>query len=663
MSASTRTGSFLPSLLGSVLLLGSLLLASACGPSEPTRKQTEPERTLRLTAVDSLSGEPLGLLDTARAVNRTFGDSLQADSVGQFVIEDAEPALHIFDVQGYGYHTQRHVSALVEPDDSTVSARTTLLPQRLPIDCEGSRPYFWSSFVKQFKQNRKQVRFQLTSVSAEDGEVRIQPIVVNDLSSPIFIPDNFGALGHYDVTLYAGSTRIPYTYKNAPPDEGRRIYEKGDVFPVVPKEVEDKLQSSTLIVGDSIEEGTTIYARMRYTFSENDTLEATSATTFPSLNLDSLQTPVFDTLRTAGAVRVPDSLVLQRDTTIMRVVGIDTTVTRNGYVLYSTSREQNPVRNAEEARNLLYVPDPILARARRDSLEAIAETQTTVPNIDTTALAPSDVRSPLQIVERTNTPGLRSLLSDERLVQALSEGLPALDMTPDSLLSFSNTLRSAYLQTPSLSTSKVLQGVDTTPDSAEADSVILSAPASDSLFRMFSPDTLDDAPLSTRLTADTNPFLARDPNDRLESAIDSVTIDSLRLAVDAEADSVATESVVTNTLSNPPRYSYWYVPPAFSKQNNPLLVVDPSFFRLRAKARVDTVSSVGLTGLLPDRVGIREQRSMSRYPQQVARAPTGTYRSEYLETWALIQENSLKDHYCEIFPFTIQTEWGSASMR
>jgi hypothetical protein len=658
MSDSSRS-SFLRPLLGSLILALGVLLVNACGTSQSTRTESVATKTLRLTAFDSTSGTPL---DSARAVNRTFGDTLRTDSAGQFVLRDIEPALYVFDVGGYGYHTQRYVSVLVEPGDTASTASTTLLPQRLNIRCKNNRPYFWDTVVNQYKKDSTRARIQLIDVFAKDGEVQVQPVVVNDLSSPIFVPNNFGALGHYEIFLYDGnSNRLSYTYENAPPDEGHRIYSKGDILPVVPKDLK-RLEPSTLIVGDSVEEGTTIFARMRYTFSFNDTLRATSATTFPDLNLDSLQTPVFDTLRTDGAVEVPDSLVLQRDTTIMRVVGIDTTVTRNGYTLFSTLRDGNAATNAQAARNLLYVPDSVIARARRDSIARAAAMDTTVPPVDTAAVAFASDPSRLQIVERTNTPGLRSLLSDERLVQALSNGLPTLDMTVDSLLSFSETFRRAYLQTPSLSKSRVRRGLNTVPDSAQMDSVILSAPASDSLFRLMAPDSLA-APDSSSELAQKNPFVKTDPSALFAPESDSITIDSLRLTVPPTTDSVATKSIVTSTLSTPPAYSYWYLSPSVSGTESRVLVVDSSFFQLRARPHVDTTAGIDLAGLLPKRVGEREQDALRRYPQQVVRAPAGTYRSSYLETWKALQEDRLKRHYCEVFSFPLQSEWRSASMQ
>jgi hypothetical protein len=662
MPPTSSPPSFLRPFLGTLLVVAGLLVASACGP---TQSATAPSadssatRTLRLTAFDSTTGEPL---DSARAANRTFGDSLRTDSGGTFVLRDVEPALYVFDVGGYGYHTQRFVSVLVEPEDTTSAVSTSLLPKRLTINCQDNRPYFWGAVVRGYEEDSTRTRLKLIDVFAKDGEVQVQPVVVNDLSSPIFLPDNFGALGHYEIVLYDGnSNRLSYTYEDAPPDQGHRVYEKGDILPVVPKDLK-RLEPSTLIVGDSVDKGTTIFARMRYTFSTDDTLRATSATTFPDLELDSLQTPVFDTLRTDGLVEVPDSLVLQRDTTVMEVVGIDTTVTRSGYTLFSTLRDGNAVSSARAARNLLYVPDSVVTRSRRDSLRALARADTTVPPIDTAAVAVAPDTSLLQIVKRTNTSALRSLLTDQRLVQSLSNGLPTPDLPADSLLSFSSTFRRAYLQTPSLSTMRVRRGLDTVPDSARTDSVILSAPVSDSLFRVLDGDSL--AADTTRSPEERNPFVRPDPSTLLAPDTDSITIDSLALTVGPEADSVVTTTIPSNTLTAPPTYSYWHLPASLSRTGSRLLVVDSSFFRLRARPSVDTTAGLDVAGLLPDRVGRRsDEGTVQRYPQQVVRAPAGTYRSDYLRTWKMIQEDRLQRHYCEVFPFPLRSDWRSASMQ
>jgi len=656
MSVSSRTAVPRRSLLISLLLAGTLVLINACGTAESTREANPESQTLRLTALDSTSRTPL---DSATAVNRTFGDTLRINSAGQFVIEDVQPALHVFDVSGYGYHTRRHLSVLVEPDDTTFSTTTSLLPKRLTINCQDRRPYFWDKFVQGYREDTTKIQLKLTEVFAEDGEVRIQPVAVNDLSSPVFFPDNFGALGHYEVILYDGDdNRIPYTHKDAPADNGHRIYSRKEILPVVPKDVE-RMEPSVVVLDDSVEEGTTIYARLNYTFSNEDTLETTSATTFPDLNLDSLQTPVFDTLRTAGEVQVPDSLVVKRDTTIMRVVGIDTTVTRNGYTLYSTLRDGNSAPNAEAARNLLYVPDSVIARSRRDSLRAVAAADTTVPEIDTvTSLSSRDAPS-VQFVDRTNETALRSILTDQSLIQGLSQGLPETQIPVDSLLSISPRLREPYFKTPSLPSDSIRQGLDLEPDSALADSILLSAPKSDPRFQLLDPDTADTA----RVRAPDNPFLFPSPTERLAADLDFVTLDSLRLTIPPGTDSVITRSAPANDLRTPPEHSYWYLPPSMSKQGNRTFVFDPSFLRLRARPHVDTTETVNLTGLLPDRLGQRTEDAVLRYPQLVARAPVGTYRSRYLTTWKSLQEDTLQQHYCDIFPFPLNSDWRSTVMR
>lgn len=654
MATPSSTARFCRSAIGSICLLGGLLLISACGASDATREAST--RTLRLTAYDSTAGTPL---DSARAVNRTFGDSMQTDSAGQFVMRDVEPALYIFDVGGYGYHPQRHVSALVEPEDTTVAVNAPLLPKRLRLNCQGSRPYSWDGLVSQYQDDSTRVRIQLLDVFAQNGEVQVQPVVVNDLpTTTIFLPDNLGALGHYEVRLYDGDNNpIPYRYEDAPPDEGHRIYSKKDVLPVVPQDAQ-RLEPSRLVLQDSVSDGQTIYARLEYTFSTDDTLRATSATTFPDLNLDSLQVPVFDTLRTSGQVRVPDSLVLQRDTTEMRIAGIDTTVTRNGYLLYSTLRASNAAPTPDAARDLLYVPDSVKARARRDSLEAVAAADTTVPSVDTSAVAGASTS--FYVVERTDTTRLRSLLTDDRLSDGLPSGLPSADMTADSLLSMSSTLRSAFLQPPTLTEMRTRRGLDTEPDSTFRDSLLLSAPRSDSLFQLVAPDSAA-APDSAR-GAPAGTFTDAGPLDLLAPSTDSIPVDSLRLTVPPAADSVVERSVLAETLREPPARSYWSVPDSLTQWQTEVMVVDPSFFRLRAPARVDTTAGVNIAGLLPDRVGKRDRVLTERYPQQVIRSPAGTYRERYLSRWRETQSSNLRGHYCQIFPFPLRTDWRSTSM-
>lgn len=662
------TSPFSRSLLGSVLLLGCLLFASACGTSKSTQKKADSTRALRLTAYDSTSGEPL---DSARAVNRTLNDSLETDSGGEFVIEDPEPALYVFDVGGYGYHTQRHVSVLVEPDDTTLSAEIPVLKKTLQIDCESNRPFNWDRLINNYKQDTSRARVQLIDVFAEDGTVRVQPVVVNDLpTSTLFLPDNFGSLGHYEVTLYDdNNNRIPYEYADSPNEDGFRLYTKPDILPIVPQEAK-RLAPSKLSLRDSVDEGTTVWAKIKYTFSSDDTLQATSATTFPDLDLDSLQVPRYDTLRTAGQVRVADSLVIQRDTTKMEIVGIDTTVTRSGYTLYSTLRDSNAVASPKAAKNLLYVPDSVKKRTSRDSLLANIRADSTVPSINTTEIPGS---SPLRVVGRSDSTRLKPLLTNEQLIRTLSEGLPSLDADIDDLLSPADPNRKQAIATPTLNRTEIRRGLDVLPDSTFRDSVLLSAPRADSLFQVFDPDTLAATSDTLDVSADTtasdttgagrrNPFLTG-TFDSLTPDTDSVSFDNLGQTIPLEADSVVTNSVVTDYIQDPPAHTYWFAPESVSDPDTRVMVVDSSFFRLRARGRVDTSTTINIASQLPKRVGPRDQITNLTFPQQVIRSPTGTYRRTYLKVWERLQTNEFQENYCQIFPIPLESKWRSATMR
>lgn len=637
--------------LGSVLLLGGLLLINACGTAESTR-QTPSSRTLQLTAIDSLSGQPL---DSARAVNRTLGDTLYTDSAGVFVLRDLDPGLYVFDVTAYGYHPQRHVSALIESRDTSFSVEAHLLRQRLTIDCESARPYFWDAFVEEYRDDSTQVQLRLIDVFAEKGQVRVQPVIVNDLSAPTFFPENYGALGHYDIQLYTSDNeRIAYTYEDAPRDEGHRIYsEKGDIYPVVPGEVE-RLEPSTLLLEEKVPEDETLFARMNYTFSTSDTLESTSATTFPDLNIDSLQVADFDTVRTDGRMTVPDTLIIQRDTSVMDVVDIDTTVSRNGYTLFSTLRDSNAAQSAQAALDLLFIPDSVKVRARRDSLRAIVDADTTVPEIDTSRAPPPEDRPRLDVVSRTDTSRVVSLIPEGWLSESLPHGLPGPEVSADSLLAMSSIVRQAYLQPPDLPMTGLRTGFQTEVDTT-GDSLIASAPTVDSLFSLFRADTsIDegDAPLLSALPA----------TEERAPGLDSVPFDSVRYTVPPESDSVVIDSTTTATLSNPPPRSHWFVPDSLSIPGARILVVDPSFYDLRARPRVDTTGVGSLDRFIPKRIGPREQLAHEEYPQQVIRAPAGTYQSSYLKVWKALQENRLKQLYCQIFPFPIRSDWSPATI-
>ena len=144
--------------------------------------------------------------------------------------------------------------------------------------------------------------------------------------------------------------------------------------------------------------------------------------------------------------------------------------------------------------------------------------------------------------------------------------------------------------------------------------------------------------------------------------IDSIPIDSLSLTVSPRADSVVETSVLDEDLRTPPERTYWSVPDSLSQWQSEVMVVDPSFFRLRARPQIDTTGSINIAGLLPDRVGTPDRQFTERFPQQVIRSPAGTYRAKYLKRWREMQASNLKGHYCQIFPFPLRTEWRSTSM-
>jgi hypothetical protein len=283
-------------------------------------------------------------------------------------------------------------------------------------------------------------------------------------------------------------------------------------------------------------------------------------------------------------------------------------------------------------------------------------------------------------------------------------------------LELSAFIQQSYLEeSPTLSQAEIRRGIDVIPDTTFQDSLLLSGPVADSLFRLFSPDsmsirdtlvastTLDgstiadtafvdtsfadtsfaDAGLPRPTRADTaaldtaatdtaaidttrrprpNPFLAGS-FDLLAPEADSITLDSLRLTVSPEADSVVTDVVLDEYLQDPPAHTFWHVPDSVALYRTRVMVVDSSFFHLRARSRVDTSAAINVADLLPSRLGKGRNITVRTFPQQVIRSPAGTYRQRYLRAWRGLQADQLKQHYCRIFPFPLRTDWRSTSMR
>lgn len=216
-------------------------------------------------------------------------------------------------------------------------------------------------------------------------------------------------------------------------------------------------------------------------------------------------------------------------------------------------------------------------------------------------------------------------------------------MSADSLLNLSPSRRSSHLSTPYLQKREIRRGITTS-----------SAPshrASTSLHRT------PDSSLSLPFLPLGSPTLASPSS----LAPDSIPIDSLPLTIPAEADSVVTDSVVTASLSSPPRHSYWFVPDSLTTGHTQVMVIDSTFQHLRARPHIDTTYS-DIEDLIPARLEQPDSSTVHRFPQQVITVPKGGYRSEYLQTWKQQQEQHLQPHYCQIYPFPLETLWRTTAM-
>lgn len=624
-------------LIGGFVLFMLILLMNACGTAESVREAP----TLRLTAVDSKTGEPL---DSAEVWNRRTGDTTDVGSGEPFALQEPSPTLYVFDIDGYGFHRHRHFSVLVEPDDKSIFLDAPLRPKQLSIDCQSARALYKEDLSHAVDQDSNGVQLRLLNTLARNGQVQVQPAVVNNFDIPIFVPKNFGPLGHYSIRLVdEDGNELSYEYEDGPPKQDHRIYSETDILPVVPGETE-RLRKYILTLQEEIEEGTTIYAHMGYDFSLSDTLQATSATPFPAVHLDSLHVPHYDTLRVKGQIQAADSLVLKQDTTVMEITGIDTTVTRDGYLLYSTRRDSNTTPTAEAARSLLFVPDSVKERVRRDSLATEPPIASIPPEEqDLHVPLPSEpiLNLPPTIVHRRNRSRLNDIIRDSTLVDALTSGLPRLHVSADSLLNLPESLRETYLSTPDLPRKKIHRGVS--PNTSASNTPSLQVLPDNSLPVSLSPE-------GSSLLSSVSPPVP-----------DSIPFDSLSLTVPSEADSFVTGSVVDAYLDTPPQHSYWYVPDSLTADKTRVMVIDSTFRHLRARPYVDTTYT-HYEALIPDRLGQPDTSTHLRFPQQVITAPTGGYRTQYLRAWRQFQQRRLRNHYCQIYPYPLESRWRTMAM-
>jgi len=529
------------SIVGSLVACFLILFLNGCGSTQQPVSATR--ASIQGTVVDSTTQSTL---NSASVFMRRRGDTIATDAQGTFSLDGMPPGLYVFDVSAYGYHPHRHISALVRPGDETVDVDIPLLPQTLQVRC-GNRERIYHQDIQSFVQrDSSAVGLRLIDLYAEDGDVRLQPVVTSKVSAPLFLPDSLGPRSHYDIELVDESGRpLGFHYKDQQVvrPELHRIYKKSDILVAVPEQAK-RLAPEVLTLDETVAPGTAVYARVQYNFSLNDTLRSTPETDFPRENLDSLQVANYDTMRVDGSLIAPDSLVERRDTTVVRTVGIDTTVTRDGYLLYSTERDTNAFRNADEAVSELYVPDSVKARVRLDSLIAAGVDTSRTPD----DAADQRIRrrtGPLtEYVIRTDRRRLDSLIADNGLARVLSYGIPEPEASIDSLKLLTDSSLAQTLRPPRLNR-RPIKRYTPVPDSvlerypvdslgSTLDRFVRDSLVVDSLIRVPRFDTTT-APTETGLpdsvsTADGKP-------DSLES--DSLQADSVGAVADEARDAVA----------------------------------------------------------------------------------------------------------------------------
>jgi hypothetical protein len=552
------------SIVGSLFACLLILALNGCSSTQPPVSKTQ--ASIQGTIVDSTTGAPL---DSAHVFMRRRGDTVATGAGGTFSLDGMPPGLYVFDVSAYGYHPHRHVSALVRPGDETVSVNIPLLPQTLQVRCEGLERTYHQDVQSFVRRDSSAVGLRLIDLFAKDGEVRLQPVVTSKVSAPLFLPDSLGPRSHYEVELVDESgSPLDYHYKKQQVSrpELHQIYKKGDILVAVPEQAK-RIAPEVLTLEESVSPGTAIYARVHYDFSLDDTLRSTPQTDFPRENLDSLQVANYDTMRVDGSLIAPDSLVERRDTTVVRTVGLDTTVTRDGYLLYSTERDTNAFRNAEEAVRELYVPDSVKARARLDSLIA-AGVDTSRSPADEDAARLARPTGPLtEYVVRTDRRRLDSLIADNSLARILSYGIPNPSASIDSLKLLTDSSLAATLQPPRLDRRPIKRYTprpDSVLQSYPADSLgsvlnrlVRDSVVVDSLIRVPTADTGTTGGADLRasdslrtagadsLQADS---LAPDSTALRATADDSVRTDSAGAVPDSLTRGLAADSVTTDSL-------------------------------------------------------------------------------------------------------------------
>lgn len=393
-----------------VLSLGLTVLLAACQTTEPQRiiniDDTEARYSVTGTVIDSLTKEPL---DSVRVSYRGTDRTLYTDARGRFTLSDVPPGMYIFDLSKYGYHAKGNVSAVVAPAAGNVQIETSMLNQSLDMQCRDIQADYHADLETFLSEDSSAVRLRTLDFVAEGRDVLVQPVISNNVNAPIFIPENLGAYGHFDLSLVTqDGTPVSYEFPQAlPREEGmgtKQVYERGDVRVIVPRESQ-RLDATRVRITESVSPGTALFAKVRYNFSLDQTLRPTPTSTFEDLTLDSLRRPMYDTLRVSDRLIVPDSLVIGVDTTRMRVEGNDTTITRDSEILYSSAENDTlDVRTALRLLRLKKEPQPL--------------GPVQLPPVDTT-------RPPLYVVNRLDADQRNRLITEpERLTNLIDSSWP-----------------------------------------------------------------------------------------------------------------------------------------------------------------------------------------------------------------------------------------------
>lgn len=770
------------------------LTLTACQTTETQRiidvPPSDTRATITGTIVDSLTDAPLDSVTVSyRGVDRT----LYTDERGRFTLPDVPPGVYVFDLSKYGYHDRLNVAAVVGPRDQTVDITASMLSQSLNMQCQDVNADYHTDIDGFLERDSAGVRLRTLDFVAEQRDVLVQPAITNSVNAPIFIPKNAGRYGNYELTLVKeDGTPVPFEYPDAPKKGNgmgdKDVYERGDVRVIVPRQSQ-RLEATRVRLTGDVSPGMPVYAKMRYTFSLDETLRPTPTSTFPSVTLDSLRTPFFDTLRVSDRLIVPDSLILGVDTTLVRVLGTDTTITRDGQVLYSSEEADTMdvntalslLRLREEEEELgplklppidttrppLYLVNRFDDRARdtliveNDRVQNLIDASWPADSTDTRALRtrqrPVWRHSPPKAEDTAQLDSLLagmfvpdsvrvdSLLSDSTLLSPFLPEPPAREQPtePDTSLtdtsltdtSLTDTSATAPVQADSVMAGSVMvdsvmadtvaadslqmpaeaqdttaaaagESIATAPaasDSVSADSVAVDTTSADSISadsvsvdEMTAGEAQTREPEPPRITIDSlrktmnvdslrrarrteilQSALAADtsrdvPLDVLRSAVlvDSleraIRGDSLRPGLPPMDELLPLANQIDSLSSLPPTPQgelALSVPTAWSADSTRVLLLSPMILRQPMQPLVDSSLVADLTSLTPQRLILQPKRLSQIIVQQIILAPISVYREEYLQTWAEVQRENLKDPYCDIFRIPLETEWRSTTVK